>query len=77
MLKVIVPVVVPVPVLGDTLVLGIMVQVVVAPGVAPTRVKLAVPPVLMLAAEAIAIPGSTGLQGIQVTTVAVTGVVEP
>lgn len=71
-LKVIKPVLVPVPVLGDTPLVGKITQVVVAPADAPVRVKVAVLPVLMLAAEAVAIPGSTGIQGVQELTVAVT-----
>jgi hypothetical protein len=46
--------------------------VVVTPAVAPVKVNVAVLPVLMLAAEAVAIPGSTGVQGVQEVTVAVT-----
>lgn len=71
-LKVIRPVLVPVPVLGDTPLVGKITQVVVAPADAPVRVKVAVLPVLILAAEAVAIPGSTGVQGVQELTVAVT-----
>jgi hypothetical protein len=61
-----------VPVFGDTPLLGKIDQVVVAPAVAPVRVKLAVLPVLIDAAEPDTIPGSTGVHGIHALTVAVT-----
>ena len=72
MLKVTKPVLVPVPVLGDTPLLGKIAQVVVAPAVAPVSVNDAVLPVLMDATEADAMPGSTGVHGIHALTVAVT-----
>ncbi|CAN1571903.1 hypothetical protein MCERE19_03295 [Spirosomataceae bacterium] len=62
---------VPVPVFGDTPLLGKIAQVVV-PAVAPVRVKLAVLPVLIDAAEPDTTPGSTGVHGIHALTVAVT-----
>jgi hypothetical protein len=65
-------VLVPVPALGDTPLLGKIAQVVVVPAVAPVRVKLAVLPVLIDAAEPDTTPGSTGVHGTHALTVAVT-----
>ena len=63
---------VPVPVFGDTPLLGKIAQVVVDPAVAPVSVKLAVLPVLMDVVEPDTMPGSTGVHGIHALTVAVT-----